>query len=1261
MARRTEEKTEPVVARRLLTVELERELRQSFLDYAMSVITARALPDVRDGLKPVQRRTLYAMLEAGLTPERQHRKSAVVVGDVLGKYHPHGDAPVYEALVRMAQDFSMRYPLVDGQGNFGSIDGDPPAAMRYCVAGDTLVATDKGLVRIADLAPDGGTEAEHPVDCLVVTHEGVPAEADALINSGKHPTIKVTTSIGLSITGTPNHPVLVWTTLPDGRPSFAWKMLKDVKVGDYLVVHRNGGLESRELQRTGHEAIPFLDEGLALLLGAIASDGYVTKGRIGFNNTDPEFVEAVEREVRRVVGNRYHRSEKRLRSGRRLTEIQVHAREFRSLIESLGLNGKSAEQRIPSAILSSPKSVQRAFLQALFEGDGSVSKGKGTVQLTYSSKSLGMLRDLQILLLNFGVVSRIRRDKAENGTWRLIISGGENILAFAREVGFLGRKQRKLERLVEEAGLNGKGLSKMDKVPFLADYLRRKYWGRGKNEWLEKHNLDRYDRLERYWPILRSFLDPEDCEVVSELLEKRPYFAPVTSVEDAGEQVVYSLRVPNFHSFVANGFVNHNTEVRLTPLAMEMLQDIERDTVDFVPNYDETRKEPTVLPAKLPNLLVNGCSGIAVGMATNIPPHNLREVCEALIALIDNPDMTVRDIMQYLPGPDFPTGGVIMGTKGIRQAYSKGRGHITVQAKAAIEHLPGGRMAIVVTELPYQVNKADLVKHIAELVRARKLEGIADLRDESGRGGIRVVIELRREANPEIVLEQLYRLTSMRTTFGVIMLALVNGVPKVLSIKEMMQLFLDHRREVVRRRSEYELRHARDRAHVLEGFLKALDKLDQIIRTIRASESPEEAKRNLIQKFKFTERQAQAILEIRLHQLTRMEREKLEKELKGLTERIRHLEALLGDPKMVDEVIKAELRELIQKYGDERRTLISGVEPGEVSLEELLAEEKVVVALSRDGRIKKVPVAAYKAEEKVVVREATCAQALVAGSQDYLLLFTNKGRCFVPRVYEVPTGSRQSAGSPLSEVIPLPSGGDERVVGMVAVRDFSEGYVMLCTKRGQVKRMALSELFTKRSGGVIAMLLSEGDEVVSACRTSGKDQVIVGTTAGYAIRFSEADVRPMGRQAGGVRGIEVGPDDEVVGMEVARPGGFVLTVSEKGYGKRTPLDSKESNERYPAQGRGGKGVVTMKVTNKTGRVAALRVVGEDDEVLLVTASGATVRTKASKIPVQGRNTQGSRLLDLRADDKIVSVVNLTLGEAPEEGRRRGRGKKVRAR
>ncbi|HIE09309.1 MAG TPA: DNA gyrase subunit A [Armatimonadetes bacterium] len=811
------------VARRVFVVELERELRQSFLDYAMSVITARALPDVRDGLKPVQRRTLYAMLEANLTPERPHRKSAVVVGDVLGKYHPHGDAPVYEALVRMAQDFSMRYPLVDGQGNFGSIDGDPPAAMRY-------------------------------------------------------------------------------------------------------------------------------------------------------------------------------------------------------------------------------------------------------------------------------------------------------------------------------------------------------------------------------------------------------------------------------------------TEVRLSPLAMEMLQDIEKDTVDFVPNYDDTRKEPTVLPSKLPNLLVNGSSGIAVGMATSIPPHNLREVCKALVAMIDNPNITLDEVMRYLPGPDFPTGGVILGTKGIKEAYRRGRGHIVIQAKAAIEPLPGGRSAIVVTELPYQVNKADLVKHIADLVRTKKIEGIADLRDESGRGGIRIVIELRRDAKPEVVLEQLYRHTQMRTTFSVIMLALVGGkgaspgTPKVLPLLDLMRLYLDHRREVVRRRSEFELKNCRERAHIVEGFLKALSVLDEVIRTIRASESPEEAKVNLMRGFGFTERQARAILDMRLQRLTRLEREKLEAEHKELTERIRQLEALLAQPRMIDEVIKAELLELMERYGDERRTLISEVEPEELkSVEELLAEERMVVVISRDGRAKRVPLSAYKAEEKVAAREAGAALVLIAGAQDYLLLFTNKGRVYAPRVYDVPAGTRQSAGSPLSDFTSISR--DERVVGAVAVRGFEEEkFVVLATRRGLVKRMSLPELFTKRSAGAQAILLQEEDEVVASCLTSGEDEVIIGTRFGMAIRFRESDIRPMGRAASGVRGVSLLEGDEVVGMEVARPGAFALTVSERGFGKRTPLDGQSPNERFPLQGRGGKGVVAMKVTERTGRMVALRLVEEDDEVLIATGSGLALRVEASRIPTQGRNTQGSRLLRLSPTDKVTNVVVLTLRE-----------------
>ncbi len=805
---------------RVIPVDIVSEMRAAYLDYAMSVIVARALPDVRDGLKPVQRRILYAMYDMGLTSNKPYKKSARIVGEVLGKYHPHGDQAVYDALVRMAQDFSMRYPLVDGQGNFGSIDGDAPAAMRY-------------------------------------------------------------------------------------------------------------------------------------------------------------------------------------------------------------------------------------------------------------------------------------------------------------------------------------------------------------------------------------------------------------------------------------------TEARLTPIAEEMLDEIDQETVDFIPNFDESLKEPTVLPSRFPNLLANGTTGIAVGMATNIPPHNLRELVAAFHFLIDNydrlDDITVEDLMKYLPGPDFPTGGQILGMEGIRQAYSSGRGRLVLRGVAHFEEVRGGRNALVITEIPYQVNKASLIERIADLVRAGRIAGIADLRDESDREGMRIVIELKRGAQPRKVLNQLYKYTPLQTTFGVQMLALVHGEPRLLSLKQAMFWFVEHRREVIRRRSEYQLRKARERAHILEGLLTALSHLDEVIAIIRRSRTAETAKKNLIKRFKFTEVQAQAILDMPLRRLAALERKKLDEEYKGLRKRIRELEDLLAHPKKMLKVIQKELSALAEKYGDPRRTRILPEADEDIQEEDLIPDEQVLVILTRKDYIKRVSPSHFRAQGrggKGVRGHSTRANdevllVISARSLDTLLLFTDRGKVYAEKVYRVPEAGRTGRGLPVVNVIPLEKG--EQVTAAVAVRDFQNArYLFMGTQHGRVKRVPLKEFASVRSKGLVALILHEGDALGWVRLTSGQDHILLVTAHGQALRIREQDVRPMGRHASGVIGIRLKAGDEVIGMDVVEPGGDLLVVTANGYGKRTPLSE------YPVKGRATGGVRTLdpKALPKTGPLVAARVVQEKDQVILLSAKGLALRLRVKDIPRKGRVTRGSRLMDLKDGDTVAAVARL---------------------
>jgi DNA gyrase subunit A len=804
---------------RQLPVPIEEEMRKSYLDYAMSVIVGRALPDVRDGLKPVHRRVLYAMEELGLAFNRAYKKSARIVGETMGKYHPHGDAPIYEALVRMVQEFSLRYPLVDGQGNFGSIDGDPPAAMRY-------------------------------------------------------------------------------------------------------------------------------------------------------------------------------------------------------------------------------------------------------------------------------------------------------------------------------------------------------------------------------------------------------------------------------------------TEARMARIAHQLLADIEKDTVDFAPNYDESQSEPLVLPTRLPNLLVNGSAGIAVGMATNVPPHNLSEVVDALVMLIDRPETSIEELMKVIPGPDFPTSGYIYGRQGIRDAYATGRGILTLRAKAHVEKMRGGREAIIITELPYQVNKAALIEKIGELIRDKKIDGISERRDESNREGIRVVLELARGEIPQIVINQLYKHTAMQTTFGVIMLALVGRRPQVVNLKQMLEEFIKFRREVVTRRTRYDLARAEERAHILEGLRKAIDGLDLVIRLIRAAESPEAARDSLMARLDLSELQAKAILDMRLQRLTQLERHKIVEEHEQTLALIADLKDILASEQRLMTIIKDELTALRTDFGDDRRTEILD-ETADLTIEDLLADEDMVVTITRSGYIKRTHVEAYRSQKRggkgvtgMETKEEDIVDDLfVATTHSYLLFFTTKGKLHWLKVHEIPEGGRLAKGKAMVNVLALAEG--ETVATCVPVRDFtSGGYVFFATKQGRVKKTELSAFSHPRAGGIIAIALEDGDEVMAARRTSGQNEVLLSTKQGMAIRFSEDEVRPMGRGAAGVRGIEVDDGDQVIAAEVVQEGVSILTVTERGYGKRTPL------EEYRLQGRAGKGIIDIKTEGRNGSVVGMLQVREGDDILLVTTKGKMIRVHSGDVTSQGRNTMGVRIIDLDADDRVGSMARVEAEQPP---------------
>ena len=688
------------------------------------------------------------------------------------------------------------------------------------------------------------------------------------------------------------------------------------------------------------------------------------------------------------------------------------------------------------------------------------------------------------------------------------------------------------------------------------------------------------------------------------------------------------------------------TEARLSKLSMEMVRDIEKETVDFYPNFDETLMQPAVMPSRFPNLLVNGSSGIAVGMATNIPPHNLGEVIDACVHYIDHPDCTVDDLMQFVKGPDFPTGGVILGKRGIYDAYHEGRGRIVVRAKSEIEEMSQGRQRIVVTEIPYMVNKAKLIEKIAEMVHEKAVEGISDIRDESDRQGMRIVIELKRDVNANVVLNTLYKHTQLQDTFGAIMLALVDGTPRILSLRQMIHHYLEHQEDVIRRRTQYDLNKAEARSHILEGLIIALDNIDEVIALIRGSRTAQEAKEGLMSRFGLTERQAQAILDMRLQRLTGLERDKIEAEYAELQKLIAYYRAVLADESMVLGIIKDEILEIKRKYADERRTEISALD-GEIDMLDLIQEEDMVVTLTHYGYVKRLPKATYRAQRrggKGVVGATTreedfVEQMYVVNTHDTLMFFTNRGRVYQLNCYQIPEAGRTARGTAIVNLLQLDAG--EKVTALLPVpaEKVAGHFLIMATRNGVIKRTALSEFTNLRKSGLIALVLREDDELIGVALTDGSYELLLGTRDGMAIRFPETDMRPIGRAAMGVKSIELNRGDEVVDMCPVFPDMKVLSITENGYGKLTEIDE------YRVQSRGGKGIKAMNLTPKTGRLTCQLLADEAEDILLITDDGTIIRTPVSSISTLGRNTQGVRLMRVAEESKVVCVAR---AEAEEE-------------
>ncbi|RKY88365.1 DNA gyrase subunit A [candidate division KSB1 bacterium] len=723
------------------------------------------------------------------------------------------------------------------------------------------------------------------------------------------------------------------------------------------------------------------------------------------------------------------------------------------------------------------------------------------------------------------------------------------------------------------------------------------------------------------------------------------YDAMVRMVQD------FSLRYPlidgqgNFGSIDGDSAAAMRyTEARMNRMAEELLKDIEKDTVEFVPNFDDTLKEPSILPSVVPNLLINGSSGIAVGMATNIPPHNLNEIIDGLVALIDDPEITIPELMEYITAPDFPTGGIIFGKEGVREAYRTGRGRILIRAKANVETLRGDKEQIVVTEIPYQVNKSNLIEKIANLIKDKKIEGISDIRDESDRDGIRIVFELKRDSQPDVILNQLYKHSQLQSTFGVIMLALVNGVPKLLNLKEMLQHFIDHRHEVVIRRTRFELNEAEKKAHILEGLKIALDNIDAIIELIKKSATPEDAKNGLMEKFSLSEIQAKAILDMRLQRLTGLEREKIEKDYLETIKLIARLKGILESRALRMDIIKNELLELKEKYGDERRTEI--IEDfSEFKIEDIIAEEDMVITISHDGFIKRFPVSGFRRQHRggrgsigaTTKEEDFIEHLFIASTHHYILFFTDRGRCYWLKVYEIPQAGKLSRGRAIVNLIKISKG--EKITAFVNVKEFDDKhYIIMATKKGIVKKTVLYAYGHPRKGGINAISIRDEDKLIGAKLTDGTQDIVLGTHNGKAIRFNESRVRAMGRTATGVKGINLAKDDYVVGMVVIKREASLLVVTDKGFGKRSSIHD------YRITNRGGVGIITIKTTERVGKMITIMEVVDNDDLMIITEKGVVIRLRIADIRTTGRNTQGVRLIKIDEGDKIADVARIVKSE-----------------
>jgi len=1183
-------------------------MQKSYLEYAMSVIVARALPDVRDGLKPVHRRILYSMHEMGLRPGAKYQKSAKVVGYVLGQYHPHGDTAAYESMVRMAQDFSLRYPLVDGQGNFG------------CFTKDTKVKlTDGRDLSFSELVEEHQKGKKN----YTYTVNGLGLISIAEIQKPRLTTpnanlVKVILDNGLEIRCTPNHLFM----LKDG----SYKEAQNLFSGESLMpLYQRLSEKTDRLNRDGY-ALIYQPKNNIWMPAHHLTDNY--------NLIHKNYQKSAGRVRHHIDFNKLNNNPNNIVRLQWSEHWKIHHTHAVEQHKNPEYRKKIAEGRNKywSDPVNKTKKAQEVSSRNIKNWQDDSYRNKMSKFLSDINKKYILDHPEKRKELSLRLTQTLKRQwqdpEYQAFMHRKIIKGNKN-----HTTNLTGKL--KFVNICREAVKKYRILNKQH-----YEEIRSKLYPYGAAT-LWKTGLDKYYQ--------------GDPNLIYQEINKNHKVLRVEKL--LGKEDVYDLTIEGTHNFsLAAGVFVHNsidgdsaaayryTEARLASIAEPLLADIDKETVNFMPNFDGSTQEPVVLPTRIPNLLINGSMGIAVGMATNIPPHNLSEVLDASMYLIDNKDADVGELTQFVKGPDFPTGGVIYNERDIANAYATGRGPVIMRGVADIVEGKKG-FQIIVTEIPYQVNKAELIIHIADLVKDKKMEGIRDIRDESDKDGLRIAIDLKQDAFPRKVLNQLYKYTELQKAFHFNMLGLVDGIqPQILGLKQLLAKFIEHRREIVTRRSKYELQKAKDRAHILEGLKKALDHIDEIIKIIRSSDSRDDAFNNLIKKFKFSDKQATAILEMKLQALAGLERKKINDELKEKKELIAHLEDLLASPKKILGVIKGELKEVKEKYGDERRTKVVKSALREIGEEELVPEENSLFMLTHGGYIKRMPPEDIRAQKRggkgsvgmATKEEDVVTQFFMANTHDSLLFFTNSGKVFQTKGYEVPESSRQSKGKAIVNFLQV-SPADVITAVVPISKDQKGEYLFMVTANGVVKKVDMDSFSQVRKSGMVAIKLKGNDELGWVLSTSGKDQVMLVTSGGNAIRFKENDVRPMGRGASGVIGIRLEKDQRVVGADVV-PSGVekglqILVVMGNGYGKRSDL------KFYKVQNRGGRGIMTAKVTSKTGKVVSAHIVSEENkELVAVSQKGQVIRTPIEGISVLGRATQGVRIMRLEAGESLASVA-----------------------